>query len=75
LATRLDDDEKAISNVDTLGGAQNATIINESGLWSVVLTSRKENAKRFKKWLTSERAAEQERLASDYRQSGPIYPA
>jgi len=53
-ASRLDDDEKAISNVDTLGGAQNATIINESGLWSVVLTSRKENAKRFKKWLTSE---------------------
>jgi prophage antirepressor-like protein len=53
-AARLDDDEKGVDTIDTLGGPQSATIINESGLWSVVLTSRKENAKRFKKWLTSE---------------------
>jgi prophage antirepressor-like protein len=54
VARRLDDDEKGVDNIDTLGGVQNVTTINESGLWSVVLTSRKENAKRFKKWLTSE---------------------
>jgi prophage antirepressor-like protein len=40
--------------VDTPGGPQEVTIITESGLWSLVLTSRKPEAKRFKKWITSE---------------------
>jgi len=40
--------------VDSLGGAQEAVAINKSGLWSLVLTSRKPEAKRFKKWLASE---------------------
>lgn len=53
-ASRLDADEKGISIVDTLGGPQEATTINESGLYSLVLTSRKPAAKRFKKWVTSE---------------------
>lgn len=53
-ASRLDDDEKGVTISDTLGGPQEMTIINESGLWSLVLTSRKPEAKRFKKWLTSE---------------------
>jgi len=53
-AQRLDDDEKGVSITDTLGGPQEVTIINESGLWSLVLTSRKPAAKRFKKWITSE---------------------
>lgn len=56
-ASRLDDDEKAtIANNDRVAGsgAQSFTIINESGLYSLILTSRKEAAKRFKKWVTSE---------------------
>lgn len=56
-AKRLDDDEKmTVGNTDSRAGngAQTYTIINESGLWSLVLTSRKPEAKRFKKWLTSE---------------------
>lgn len=53
-AARLDDDEKGVVTTDTLGGRQEATIINESGLYSLVLTSRKAAAKRFKKWVTSE---------------------
>lgn len=48
-ASRLDDDEKGIITVDTLGGPQKLTIINESGLYSLILTSRKEGAKKFKK--------------------------
>lgn len=54
-AKRLDDDEKS-TVVITDSGNLNAdrTIINESGLWSLVLTSRKPEAKRFKKWITSE---------------------
>lgn len=53
-ATRLDDDERGVIITDTLGGAQEMTVINESGLYSLILTSRKEAAKRFKKWVTSE---------------------
>ncbi|MEH1821918.1 MAG: BRO family protein [Nostoc sp.] len=51
---RLDDDEKGVCIADTLGGKQELATINESGLYSLVLTSRKAQAKRFKKWLTSE---------------------
>jgi len=51
---KLDDDEKGVGNTDTLGGNQNVAIINESGLYSLVLTSRKPEAKTFKKWITSE---------------------
>lgn len=53
-ATRLDDDEKGIISSDTLRGRQDAIIINESGLYSLILTSRKPAAKRFKKWVTAE---------------------
>lgn len=53
-AARLDDDEKGIISIDTLGGHQNKRIINESGLYSLILTSRKPEAKQFKKWITSE---------------------
>lgn len=53
-AARLDDDEKGVVTTDTPGGAQDVTIINESGLYSLILTSRKPSAKRFKKWVTAE---------------------
>ena len=51
---RLDDDEKGVGTVDTPGGRQDLGIINESGLYSLILTSRKPEAKRFKKWVTAE---------------------
>lgn len=54
VTARLDDDEKGIHTLDTPGGDQNMTIINESGLYSLILTSRKVAAKRFKKWVTAE---------------------
>tara|TARA_R110000796_G_C14516026_1_gene430376 strand:- start:646 stop:1272 length:627 start_codon:yes stop_codon:yes gene_type:complete len=50
----LDDDEKGTHIVGTAGGDQNLLIINESGLYSLILRSRKPEAKRFKKWVTSE---------------------
>lgn len=52
--SRLDDDEKGVATTDTLGGSQAVGIINESGLYSLILTSRKAEAKRFKKWVTAE---------------------
>lgn len=51
-AGRLDDDEKGVVQTDTLGGPQRVRIINESGLWNLVLRSDKPEAKRFKKWVT-----------------------
>lgn len=50
----LDEDEKGTCLLDTPSGKQDMTIINESGLYSLVLRSRKPEAKRFKKWITSE---------------------
>ena len=51
---QLDEDEKDVRTMHTPGGEQQMTIINESGLYSLIFTSRKEEAKRFKKWVTSE---------------------
>ena len=50
----LDEDEKGTQIVRTPGGNQNVIVINESGLYSSILRSRKPEAKQFKKWVTSE---------------------
>lgn len=49
---RLDADEKGVNSIHTLGGNQEMTVINEPGLYSLVLGSRKAEAKRFKRWVT-----------------------
>ena len=54
MTRNLDDDEKGGQIVPTLGGDQEMTVINESGLYSAILKSRKPEAKTFKKWVTSE---------------------
>lgn len=48
----LDEDEKGVHSVDTPGGAQQVTTVCESGLYSLVLRSRKDEAKAFKRWIT-----------------------
>lgn len=53
-ADRLDADEKGVNKIDTLGGTQDMTVINESGLYNVILRSDKPEAKPFRKWVTSE---------------------
>lgn len=53
-ASRLDDDEKGIISNDTPGGKQKMTIVSESGLYSLILGSRKPEAKQFKRWITHE---------------------
>ncbi len=52
--SRLDDDEKGVSSVYTLGGGQETTVVNESGLYNLIFTSRKPQAKAFRRWVTSE---------------------
>lgn len=50
--SRLDDDERGSLKVDTLGGKQEMATVNEYGLYSLVLSSRKQEAKEFKRWIT-----------------------
>lgn len=50
----VDDEDKGVAKRDTLGGTQNMTIINESGLYSLILSSKLPSAKKFKRWVTSE---------------------
>ena len=48
---RLDDDEKGVTTVYTLGGTQQMSIVNEPGLYNLIMTSRKPQAKTFKRWV------------------------
>ncbi|BBP95942.1 hypothetical protein BSFA1_10710 [Burkholderia sp. SFA1] len=50
----LDDDEKGVSTIETLGGRQDVRTVSESGLYSLVMRSRKPEAKQFKRWITHE---------------------
>lgn len=50
----VDEDDKGGAILDTPGGKQNITIINESGLYSLILSSKLPTAKKFKRWVTSE---------------------
>lgn len=54
VADRLDADEREPIRVDTLGGAQEMTCINEPGLYNIILRSDKPEAKPFRKWVTAE---------------------
>lgn len=55
IATHIDKDDKKDAPVQgDLGGTQLMTIINESGFYSLVLSSKLPNAKKFKRWVTSE---------------------
>jgi len=54
LAKRVDDEDKGVAKCDTLGGTQELAVINESGLYSLILSSKLPSAKKFKRWVTSE---------------------
>ena len=53
VAERLDGDEKGRNQIPTLGGVQEMAVVNESGLYTVILRSDKPQAKPFRKWVTS----------------------
>ena len=54
IGDHVDDEDKGVTKCDTLGGVQEMAIINESGLYSLVLSSKLESARKFKRWITSE---------------------
>jgi len=54
IATHVDIEDKGVIILGTPGGNQQVTIINESGLYSLILSSKMPSAKSFKRWITSE---------------------
>ena len=54
IRTHVDPEDKGVSKMDTPGGNQEVVIINESGLYSLILSSKLPKAKAFKRWVTSE---------------------
>ena len=51
---KVDPEDRGVSKIDTPSGEQEMTIINESGLYSLVLSSKLPGAKKFKRWVTAE---------------------
>lgn len=54
MTRRLDPDDKGTRSASTPGGIQELTVINESGLYTAILGSEVEDARKFKRWVTSE---------------------
>ncbi len=54
IQDHVDEEDKGVTICDTLGGKQELTIINESGLYSLILSSKLPSAKEFKRWVTHE---------------------
>ena len=67
LIDHVDDEDKGVTKRDTLGGTQEMVIINESGLYSLVLSSKLPQAKTFKRWVTAE-------VLPQIRQTGGYIP-
>lgn len=54
IRDHVDEEDKGMSEMLTPGGKQNMPVINESGVYSLIFTSRLPAAKEFKRWVTSE---------------------
>lgn len=54
MAKHVDPEDKGVAKCDTPSGEQDMTIINESGLYSLIMSSKLEGAKEFKRWVTAE---------------------
>lgn len=54
ISKKVDVEDRGVAEMETPSGKQEMTIINESGLYSLILGSKLESAKKFKHWVTSE---------------------
>ena len=52
--TRLRENEKGISSIETLGGVQQMSVVNETGMYLLIMRSRKPEAEAFSRWIASE---------------------
>ena len=67
LQDHVDDEDKGVTKRDTLGGIQQMVVINESGHYSLVLSSKLPQAREFKRWVTAE-------VLPQIRQTGGYIP-
>lgn len=51
---RLEEDEKGLTTIQGAFGSQDLNVVNESGLYNLIFTSRKPQAKAFRRWVTGE---------------------
>ena len=54
VSKKVDDEDRGVAKIATPSGTQEMTIINESGVYSLVFSSKLSSAKKFKRWVTSE---------------------
>ncbi len=54
VSKKVDEEDRGVAKMETPSGIQEMTIINESGLYSLILSSKLPSAKKFKRWVTSE---------------------
>lgn len=54
IKRHVDEEDKGVAKHDTLGGNQDLAVINESGVYALIFSSKLEKAKEFKHWVTSE---------------------
>ena len=54
IGDHVNEEDKGVTKCDTLGGIQDMVVINESGLYSLILSSKLPTAKRFRRWVTAE---------------------
>ena len=54
IIDHVDEEDRGVTKCDTLGGKQEMTVINESGMYALILGSKLPTAKAFKRWVTSE---------------------
>lgn len=74
LSKHVEAEDKGVAKCDTLGGKQNMTIINESGVYALIFGSKLESAKRFKHWVTS-KVLPSIRKTGSYQQVPPLTAA
>lgn len=54
IIKHVDEEDKGVAKCDSLGGKQQVITINESGVYALIMGSKLERAKKFKRWVTSE---------------------
>ena len=71
ISKKVDTEDKGVAEMETPSGKQKVTIINESGLYSLIFGSKLESAKRFKRWVTSEVLPSIRKTGGYQKQSSP----
>lgn len=72
ISTHVFDEDKGVESIDTLGGKQKMTVVNESGLYALIFGSRLKSAQRFKHLVTSDVLPEVRKTGGYQKQLSPV---